>query len=183
MSGATSFTERISASGQDAEERVSDGAMDLTSSDLELGFEAGNEKIVGLRWPSVTASGVVTDAWVQFAADETGSDALSLSIAGEDADDAAAFTTDAGDLSGRTKTSATVTWAVPAWESVHDAGAAQRTPDLTAIIQEIVDRPGWAPGQAIVLLFSVASGTGTRTAECADSEPARAAVLHVAYTP
>jgi hypothetical protein len=71
-----------------------------------------------------------------------------------------------------------VAWSPPDWTSVGAAGAAERTPDLSALLQEIVDRPGWAPGNALVL---VVTGTGTRTAESFDGAPAAAPVLRVEY--
>ena len=53
-------------------------------------------------------------------------------------------------------------WVPPSWTSAGDAGVAQRTPDLSPLIQEIVDRPGWAPGNSIALIIT---GTGHREAE------------------
>ena len=47
---------------------------------------------------------------------------------------------------------------------VGEAGADQRTPDLSAVVQEVVDRPGWARGNALVVLVS---GTGKRAAVAA----------------
>ena len=40
-----------------------------------------------------------------------------------------------------------------------------RTPDIAAVIQEIIDRPGWNPGAALALTIS---GSGERTAESFD---------------
>ena len=53
------------------------------------------------------------------------------------------------------------------------------TPDLGAVVQEIVSRPGWAAGNAVVLIVS---GTGHRTARAYDGKPAGAPVLHLEYT-
>jgi hypothetical protein len=56
-------------------------------------------------------------------------------------------------------------------------GADQRTPNLAPVLQEVVDRPGWTSGQAVVL---VVSGSGTRVAEAFDGT--FAPVLHIEYT-
>ena len=44
----------------------------------------------------------------------------------------------------------------------HEAGEDQQTPDLAAIVQEIINREGWQEGNAMAFIFN---GSGTRTAE------------------
>ena len=63
------------------------------------------------------------------------------------------------------------------WPTTQVHGPDQRTPDLTPVLAEIVARPGWASGNAMVLIFT---GSGTRTAEAFDGT--FAPVLHVEYT-
>jgi hypothetical protein len=53
-----------------------------------------------------------------------------------------------------------------------------KTPDLTAIVQEIVDRPGWASGNAMAFILQ---GIGRRTAVAYDQDSAKAPLLHVEY--
>jgi hypothetical protein len=59
------------------------------------------------------------------------------------------------------------------------AGTAQRTADLSAVVQEIVARPGWTSGNALTLIVT---GTGKRVAEARDGLPAAAPLLHVEYS-
>ena len=59
-----------------------------------------------------------------------------------------------------------------------EAGVNQRTSNLGSIVQEIVSRPGWASGNAIVLVIT---GTGTRVASAFDDNAALAARLVVTY--
>jgi hypothetical protein len=68
--------------------------------------------------------------------------------------------------------------AVPGWPTVGEAASNQRTPDLGPVIQEVVARAGWAPGNALVLIVT---GTGHRTARAFDEGAAGAALLHVEY--
>ena len=77
-------------------------------------------------------------------------------------------------------TTAWVAWSPPDWNSVGVAGPDQRTPDLSEIIQEIVDRTDWSPGNAIVIVIT---GSGRRTAESYNGSPAAAPLLHVEYDP
>ena len=46
------------------------------------------------------------------------------------------------------------------------------------MIQEIINRPGWARDNALVLIIS---GTGKRTAESYDGDSSGAPLLHVEY--
>jgi len=64
------------------------------------------------------------------------------------------------------------------WTAAGDAGPEQRTPNLAAVIQEIVNRPGWASGNALAIIVT---GTGRRVAESYNGVPAAAPLLHVEY--
>ncbi len=77
-------------------------------------------------------------------------------------------------------TTASVAWSPPDWNSVGVAGPDQRTPDLSEIIQEIVDRTDWSPGNAMVIVIT---GSGRRTAESYNGSPAGAPLLHFEYIP
>ncbi|MCI0554706.1 MAG: hypothetical protein L0287_27480, partial [Anaerolineae bacterium] len=58
-------------------------------------------------------------------------------------------------------------------------GPAQRTPNLASVIQEVVNRPGWASGNAIAVIIT---GTGKRIAESYEGYSWGAPYLHVRYT-
>jgi YVTN family beta-propeller protein len=176
--GVPQILERPVASGaDDAEEKLS-GSVSLTSSDLELIYDGGVQ-IVGLRFSriDVPRSSTITSAWIQFTADEAQSEATSLRIEGHDADNAATFTTATRNVSSRPRTGASVAWAPAAWTVVGETGTRQRTPDLTAIVQAIVARPGWTSGNAVAFVIT---GSGHRTARAFEGKPA--AVLHVEFT-
>ena len=158
----------ISSSADDAEERAS-GSMKLTSSDLELVDDGTKrpDQTVGLRFNdlNIPQGAVITRAYLQFQVDETDTGAVTLQIHGEDADNALAFTRSKFNVSSRQTTDATVTWSPPAWTTVGEAGPDQQTTDISdisSIIQEIVNRPGWTANNSIALLIT---GSGERTAE------------------
>jgi PKD repeat protein len=178
--GRISLDKRIAASSDDAEQTVSSGSVSITSSALELAVKSNAQQIIGLRWAGITIpkGATISNAYIQFTSSTSTSGTVSLSVAGQAADNAATFTTSTSSISTRTKTGATVAW-VPsnAWSS-GQAGTDQRTPDLTAIIQEIVNRTNWASGNALALIIS---GTGTRTAYSYDGNAASAALLHIEY--
>ena len=95
----------------------------------------------------------------------------------EAAGNAAAFSTSANDLTNRTKTTATVSWA-----NNNLGTGPQTTPDLSAIVGEIVAGGGWASGNALVVFVQGNSGSSLLRWGAADgSNPA--AELSVTYTP
>jgi hypothetical protein len=178
--GATALNVPIAASSDDAEE--AGGAtktMFLNSGDLEMVRDNGADQTVGLRFAGVAVppGATISNAYVQFTTQATGPTAVtSLTIRGEAADNPGTFTTTLGNISARATTSAAVGWSVPIWTSVGAAGQDQRTPNLATVVQQLVSRPGWANGNAIVLIIT---GTGRRVAHTFDSGVP--AVLHVEY--
>jgi hypothetical protein len=72
-----------------------------------------------------------------------------------------------------------VSWPqIAGWTQVGAHGDAQRTPNIAAIIQEIVDRGGWTSGNALALIVT---GSGKRVAEAYDGVQNAAPLLHVEY--
>ena len=171
---------RVSASSDDAEERSS-GSVSLNSTDLELVEDGTRLQTVGTRFLGVDVpqGAQITSAWIQFQADEVDSVATNLIIRGQDADNAPTFVSTSGSISSRPTTTAQVNWSPVAWGVVGEAGPNQQTPDLAGIIQEIVDRPTWANGNAMVLTIA---GTGSRTAESFNGSPAGAPLLHIEFS-
>lgn len=170
---------RVAASADDAEQNNSTGAVSLTSTDLELITDAAAQT-VGIRFARVEVpkGARITSAHVQFKVDETGSTATTLTLRGQAADNAPSFGTATNNVSGRPTTAASITWTPPAWNTVGEAGPAQRTPDLAPIIQEIVNRAGWTRGNALALVIT---GTGKRVARAYDGEAAGAPLLRIEY--
>jgi K319-like protein/SdiA-regulated protein len=173
----TNIVDRRIASGTDDAEESATGSVGLTSSDLELVFDGSNQT-VGLRFPNLTIAqgATISTAYVQFEADEAQSEATTLTIRGQAVDNAAAFTSTSGDVSTRGRTSASVTWTPAAWGVVGEVGASQRTPELKTLIQQIVNRSGWASGNALALIIT---GSGHRTARAYDGSAVGAALLHI----
>jgi len=101
---------RIDQGTDDAEE-ASDGSISLISPDLELTYD-GQNQIVGLRFNSVALpnGATITKAYIKLTVDEGQSEATSLVIQGEAADNPETFTADPGNISGRTRSTVQVEW-------------------------------------------------------------------------
>jgi len=178
--GTTVVEVRVSASSDDVEEFPS-GYVHRTSPDLELIYD-GRLQTVGLRFAGVEIpqGATIVGAYVQFRAGETDSDAASLLIEGQAADDALTFASVSKNVTSRPRTGASVTWDPAPWTAVGEAGLDQQTAGLVPVIQEIVNRPGWASGNALALIIS-GMDTRKRVAESYEGRPAGAPLLHIEY--
>ncbi len=151
----------IEHTDDDAEESEN-GKVDLTSSDLELVEDSGPQ-MVGLRFNRINLARetVVRHAYIQFTCDETSDDKTSLIIAAENSASAQRFRGNSHDLTSRSLTSSEVGWNPAEWKKVAEAGESQRTPDLAPLVQAVIDRSDWQPGNSLAFLIS---GVGKRVA-------------------
>lgn len=179
QSSSTVVTSRVAASTDDAEEGAS-GRVYRASTDLELVYD-GSAQTVGLRFVKVAVprGATITGAYVQFKTDERTSVSTALTIRGQAADSAPTFSSTSKNVSSRPRTAASVAWSPPAWKKVGEAGPGQRTPNLAPVVQEVVNRSGWASGNALAFIVT---GKGKRVAESFDGTRTGAPLLRVTYT-
>ncbi len=158
------FGVRVSASSDDAEQNSS-GAVNLTSSDLELVTESTTQTI-GLRFNNIQLNqgATVTSAYLEFAVDEIdATTATSLTIKGEDTASAATFTTASNNISSRSTTTASATWSISEqWTTANELKA---SPDIAPIINELLARGDWVPGNSMAFIIT---GSGKRVAHAYD---------------
>jgi len=198
--GSFVFEKRVTAGEDDAEEYTKptdsgvETGVDITSSDLEMTTDIAATRVgqvVGIRFVGVTvpAGATIVSAYVQFTAKlqtdansaESDPATTTLTLKGQAADNPGSFpAVFMPDVSSRPTTSAQTLWSnIPRWTTADAAGADQRTPPLTEVVQEIVNRPGWASGNAMVF---VVTGTGTRSAFSFNAAGgAKAPLLHIEY--
>lgn len=173
------ITSVVSNGNDDSEERLSDGAIDITSSDLELIDDNGlhENQLVGIRFNNINIpnGAFITNAFLTFECDEADGGATDLLIRAHASDNAPALTTVAFNLTSRPATAASVSWlGLPSWSIDTD----YNSPSIASVIQEIVNRPGWVGNNSIVILIS---GSGERTAESYNGEAAAAPILTITY--
>lgn len=96
-------------------------------------------------------------------------------------EDNPAVPTSKADAAGRPRTSLFVDWTPPAWGT----GIAQASPDLSAVIQEVVSRVGFS-GTVMLLVEDLTTGSSTLTAQLSmdafESAPANTARFAATYT-
>jgi hypothetical protein len=158
----------------DAEENEN-GKVNLNSSDLELVQDSGTQ-IVGIRFNNINlAPGTkIRGAAIQFTTDETSREPTSLIIAAEDTGNALPFTNQSHDLSSRSLTTAEIGWEPGAWKKAGESNEKQRTPDLAALVQTVVDRSDWESGNSIAFQIS---GVGKRVAAASTAGSSQSAKL------
>ncbi len=181
----------VAASADDANEVIgggSDGVVSITGTGIGL----QSDRFGGFRFtPSVPQGARVLRAYLQFTSSATiggsGIAACSVTIWCQSADDAATFTTASKNVTDRPKTGQSVSWDLPssvgadAW-LIGDRGLNQRTPDLRHVVQEVIDRAGWASGNGLVLLVHQSDGgLGARQVAARDHATLAPAMLTLRY--
>lgn len=170
------------------------GFIDLGSSDLEIGEISDDQGLmtIGLRFNNVAIpqGATVTDASIQFNCDKEGADPVEVTIYGENVGNAAAYDGTNGEVTARDLTTANAVWNIPEWVAAGDRGEAQRTVDLSAIIQEIVNRGDWSSGNSMNFIIQntgvsanvTVDDVGREAENYSDSSPEDGAELTVEFT-
>ena len=138
------------------------GVVNLSSGNLK--FAGDTEiQIVGLRFNDIQlqSDAVIRDAYIQFTCDEPSLQASSLIITGEDTGDAKRFSKDRHDLSSRSLTKTEIGWEPEAWPLKNASTKVHRTPNLAPILESLIQRKDWKPGNSIAFLVT---GSGKRIA-------------------
>ena len=99
----------------------------------------------------------------------------------EASDDAARIPKQTGALTGRSLTASSVMEAPAAYA----ASQYNQTADFAPVVQEVIDRPGWARGNAlqVMVMDAVEELTPTRAIKSYDSGPSKAPILVIGYVP
>ena len=178
---------QVNASANDAYQD-SGGTADIvaTSANYGTGTAASSpDRAVGLRFTNVTIpqGATINSATLTQKKNGTEWSLVEFTWRGQAADNAAAFS--AGeDLTARTQTTASVACSE---NSNHADATFYSLPagaDLKTIVQEIVDRAGWASGNALVML-AIGDSTNSFASDAYwqyDNAAADAAKLDIDYT-
>ncbi|MBU1190486.1 MAG: cadherin-like domain-containing protein [Gammaproteobacteria bacterium] len=191
--GAMSMTQVVAATldiavisnTDDAEENASTGVMSLSSTDLEMPWDGSKRQQMGMRFQNVAIpTGVtITKAYIQFTVDRADAGGVvNLTVKGQKAVAPVRFSTASYDISSRARTTASVNWLPSSWTTAGENGTNQRTPDLSAIMQEVIGQAGWTSGNPVVLLIEDNGGDNRafRAASTFDASSG-APVLHIEY--
>lgn len=172
----------IEMANNDAEEYF-DGKVNISSSDLEMTLDDLTQS-VGLRFTDIDVpkGAKIVRSYIQFETDEISTAKTSLIIYAQDCADAGFFISKPYGITARKKTAQKVIWEPFSWMKKGERSFLQRTPDLSVLVQTIVDKKHWKLGNAMVFIIK---GTGKRVAKAfTDNKPeniGHTACLHIDY--
>jgi len=178
---ADTITINVSNGNDDAEQNATTGTISTVSTDLEMVMDGTSQQVVGIRFKNIPVlkNSLIEEASLQFTVDEVTTAATSIWIHGEKTASAQPY--DTGDLfniSDRVKTTDSVGWMIPAWNTIGESGPNQKTPDLASIVQEIVNQNGWESGNDLSLIIT---GSGSRVADSFEGGSNNSPKLQIAY--
>lgn len=115
----------------------------------------------GLRFSNIQLppSSIVTRAYIQFCSSSGRADPATSSIYAEKSAAPATFTSSTSNMSARPLTSASVFWNMPEWE-YNRQSEAERTPDLSPLIREIISGTTWSNGAAMTFIITSTGNYG-----------------------
>lgn len=172
-------TFQVSASTDDCTVDHDNATIDLTGGSITNGYisSLGINTELGLRFTGVhiPRGAKINSAYLTLVASATLTAACIAIIKGEASDNPSTFST-YSDFANRPRTTASTNWTMPNTT----AGTAYNSPNISNIIQEIVNRAGWQPGNALVIFIS--GGANHRSWYSYDGSAANAAKLTVDFT-
>ncbi|MFH2098504.1 MAG: hypothetical protein ABIJ95_03260, partial [Pseudomonadota bacterium] len=136
------------------------GGFDNAGAGIILGqfFAMVCSGFVALDPVAIPQGAVINTATLDVVADANFSNTVVVEVYAHAADDSAPPASEAA-YNALSLTTASVTWTInAAWVT----GTTYTSPDLAAVIQEVISRPGWVSGGAITLLMVFVSATGDR---------------------
>lgn len=171
--GSASISIRVSTGNDDAEEDISDGDMSLSGGRWDM----RSSQINGVRFRNtgIPQGASILSASLELRSRTNWSNPI-IRLWGQDHDDPPTFTNSDWNISSRTRTTASVLWHLDPWNS----NETYTSPDISSIIQEIVNRPGWQ-GDDLVLIQTHDSG-GSEGARTFNNSSSRAPLLNVTYS-
>lgn len=173
---------RVAAGSDDASQ--AGVTVTLTGTTSGNNLDASNE-YVGMRYvvPGIAHGDTVIEAWLRLRVTGSGVDEPLVDIYAEDTDNAATFVATNNNISGRTATTAVVRWDVA--DLASGTNSPFNTPSLVTVIQEIIDRPGWAAGNGMALIIKGEGSDANRDLTFQMFENAGGAelapILHIVY--
>ena len=166
----------IVVAGDDAREYVT-GVVRTSERYILL----GRYNLVALRFSDVDVprGAVIQSALVELYGVANTDGSVGLRYAAEDAGNSAPFKTENGDLSNRRRTQAFVDDIPDSWSP----GVFNASPELGVVVQEVVERPDWSPGNSLTILIYDNESVQTRRIGSFEAAPSasRAARLTIRY--
>ena len=159
-------TFQISSSSDDAGTNPINCSYSTNDNEIYFGLCSNNNTLIvsGFRFTNVTIKQgtKIAQAYLEFTVDGPYDDQISMNLYGDATGNSSTFGyTYNSQPAGRIPTKDSVTWNIPStdhWE----LGYTQDTPDLTQVVQDIVNRPDWSSGNALSIIAKSISASGSK---------------------
>jgi hypothetical protein len=147
---------------------------------VEPNASAGSRWNAGMRFviPDIPQGATIAAAWLEVVFPASQRDSPRLTLYGELVVDAPDFAT-VQDVTSRSRTNASVPWS----DDGLGSGSFVQSPDISSVVQDIVDQAGWLPDNALVIL-AIADNAGPEAVRFTpyDNIPANACKLHIEWS-
>ena len=141
------------SSGSDNADQSTGGTVWVNDNYAILG-----QNYCGWRFQNVTIpqGATITSATLELRVYGSGTSSFNTNLEAQDADSTSAFSTSSYNISNRTATTASINWSMGS-QSFTD-GQVLTSPDISSVVQEVVDRSGWSSGSSLVVIGAPVSG-------------------------
>lgn len=180
----TSVNPEIITSVKDGDSDASEINGTVTIDNNKLIISKGTANVISaVRFTAlaIPQGVVITSAYIRFTSAQLNTAPTDIVIQGELDDNSAAFKAERDNLSDRKRTATAIQWQTDNQFPVSDE--ITTTPDISSIIQEVVDDNNWCGGQALSIIFDATStdSASARQAHAYDSGTDQSAQLVVSY--
>ncbi|MHC4544674.1 MAG: DUF2341 domain-containing protein, partial [Planctomycetota bacterium] len=157
VSGLTTNTWQVAANNRDAWDDTSSGSLNACLFGDSTWNDAGGYQFAATIPQGATIISAKLKVYSFSHGGATGAYTARINI--EDVDSASVFAGTANDIFGRSYYTTTVDWSIPA--AGLDTGTWTDSPDLTDLVQHIVNKPGWSSGNYLsIAVWGVTSNGG-----------------------
>jgi type IV pilus assembly protein PilY1 len=159
--------------------QASNGNNYLTNQELAM---SSTYPYIGLRFTGIPFDSkninnfAIEDAYIELTSSTNSSGSGSMRINAENSDNAPVLSNSKNSLSSKSLTTNAVTWS---FSNSFTSNSTYRSPDISAIIKELMSKPNWTAGNAMT--FVIQRSSGTRSFFSNDNSPAKAAKLVIKY--
>lgn len=171
----TTINLTVTGSSDDARQ-ISSGGVNITDTGSTINDA---DEYFGYRFQNVTIpqGSTITVATLSIYVANTANDDPDVIITAEGIDTSPAFVATSSNISDRTDTTANIIWQDTAIGTGYNS-----PPDISTVIQEIVDRAGWVSGNDLSVILRQPTATGALRSEMVDKGTGFAAKLDITYT-
>jgi hypothetical protein len=174
----STFSGQVAQSTDDGQQS-STGTISLTAANTLLSGFSGDARYWAFRIENVTvpAGATITAASISVYAPNSSEVAMDATIYGNKTANPSTLSTSASYISGLASTTNTATWS-----ATLTSGQFNQSPDISAIITELIGQGGWASGNAMLFVLHELSNINIVEIENYDGSPSEAAELSITYT-